>query len=52
VLASEQGMVLVMGVTGTGKSYFVNQLKTGAVVEGSTLDSCLYPILFFFLAIF
>ncbi|KAH9224083.1 P-loop containing nucleoside triphosphate hydrolase protein [Leptodontidium sp. 2 PMI_412] len=33
-------MILVMGVTGTGKSYFVNQLKGGAVAEGATLDSC------------
>lgn len=36
----EQGMVLVMGVTGAGKSYFINRLKDGSVVEGSTMDSC------------
>jgi Tfp pilus assembly pilus retraction ATPase PilT len=38
---SEQGMVLVMGITGSGKSYFVNQLKAGAVAEGDTLESCM-----------
>ena len=32
-------MVLVLGVTGAGKSYFVNQLKEGAVVEGEGLES-------------
>jgi len=37
---SQQGMVLVMGITGSGKSYFVNQLKSGAVLEGDTLESC------------
>jgi predicted GTPase len=37
---SEQGMVLVMGITGSGKSYFVNQLNPGAASEGSTLNSC------------
>jgi predicted GTPase len=39
----EQGMVLVMGVTGAGKSYFINRLKDGSVVEGSTMDSCEFP---------
>jgi len=33
-------MVLVMGITGSGKSYFVNRLKDGAVLEGDTLESC------------
>ncbi len=32
-------MVLVMGVTGAGKSYFVNKLREGAVVEGDGLES-------------
>jgi predicted GTPase len=36
----EQGMVLIMGVTGAGKSYFINRLKDGSVVEGSSMDSC------------
>ncbi|KAJ4993516.1 hypothetical protein SVAN01_01064 [Stagonosporopsis vannaccii] len=34
-------MVVVMGVTGAGKSYFINQLAGQEVVqEGATLDSC------------
>jgi ABC-type uncharacterized transport system ATPase component len=34
-------MVVVMGVTGAGKSYFINQLAGKEVVqEGSYLDSC------------
>ena len=34
-------MVVVMGVTGAGKSYFINQLAGKQVVqEGSYLDSC------------
>jgi translation initiation factor RLI1 len=34
-------MVVVMGVTGAGKSYFINQLAGKEVVqEGSNLDSC------------
>ena len=32
-------MVLVMGVTGAGKSYFINRLKEGAVEEGEGLQS-------------
>lgn len=44
-LDSEQGMVLVMGVTGTGKSYFINSLKEGSVVVGSTLESCSYQFI-------
>jgi predicted GTPase len=35
-----EGMVLVMGITGSGKSYFVNKLKEGATVIGDTMDSC------------
>ncbi|KAF2034235.1 P-loop containing nucleoside triphosphate hydrolase protein, partial [Setomelanomma holmii] len=34
-------MIVVMGVTGAGKSYFINQLAGKEVVqEGSSLDSC------------
>jgi predicted GTPase len=34
-------MVVIMGVTGAGKSYFINQLAGKEVVqEGSNLDSC------------
>jgi ABC-type uncharacterized transport system ATPase component len=34
-------MIVVMGVTGAGKSYFVNQLAGRKVVEeGSNLDCC------------
>ncbi|KAF4630725.1 hypothetical protein G7Y89_g7419 [Cudoniella acicularis] len=33
-------MVLLMGNTGAGKSYFVNKLKEGSVVEGDSLYSC------------
>ncbi|CZR55811.1 uncharacterized protein PAC_05699 [Phialocephala subalpina] len=40
VSPSNEGMVLVMGVTGAGKSYFVNKLKEGSTVEGATLTSC------------
>jgi energy-coupling factor transporter ATP-binding protein EcfA2 len=37
---SSEGVVLVMGVTGAGKSYFVNQLKGyHAVQEGHSLNS-------------
>lgn len=32
-------LVLVMGVTGAGKSYFINQLKPASVVEGHGLGS-------------
>lgn len=38
------GVVLVMGVTGAGKSYFLNQLKSESVVEGHSLYSGMhYP---------
>jgi predicted GTPase len=34
-------MIVVMGVTGAGKSYFINQLVGKDVVqEGADLDSC------------
>ncbi|CZR68363.1 uncharacterized protein PAC_18262 [Phialocephala subalpina] len=33
-------MVLVMGNTGSGKSYFVNKLKEGATIESNSLYSC------------
>jgi type II secretory ATPase GspE/PulE/Tfp pilus assembly ATPase PilB-like protein len=41
------GVILVMGVTGAGKSYFLNQLKSQSVIEGHSLFSgkyyCLSP---------
>ena len=44
-------MILVMGVTGAGKSYFINQLAGGNIVEtGGDLNSCklsIRPPLFF-----
>ena len=34
-------MILVMGVTGAGKSYFINKLAGADIVKtGSTLDPC------------
>ena len=33
------GMVLVMGVTGSGKSYFINKLAEGSVKEGPGLQA-------------
>ncbi|KAK3935665.1 P-loop containing nucleoside triphosphate hydrolase protein [Diplogelasinospora grovesii] len=33
------GIILLMGVTGAGKSYFLNQLKAGSVGEGHGLRS-------------
>lgn len=34
-------MIVVMGVTGAGKSYFINQLAGNKVVkEGPDLESC------------
>lgn len=32
-------MILVMGVTVSGKSYFINQLANGSVVEGHGVRS-------------
>lgn len=34
-----EGVILVMGVTGAGKSYFLNQLKHHSVTEGHSLFS-------------
>ncbi|KAH7127553.1 P-loop containing nucleoside triphosphate hydrolase protein [Dactylonectria macrodidyma] len=34
---SSEGVILVMGVTGAGKSYFLNQLKSQSVQEGHSL---------------
>ncbi|KAI8299690.1 hypothetical protein K4K59_002095 [Colletotrichum sp. SAR11_240] len=34
---SSSGVILVMGLTGAGKSYFLNQLKTHSVKEGHSL---------------
>jgi putative ribosome biogenesis GTPase RsgA len=36
------GIILVMGVTGAGKSYFINQLKSESAVEGHSLYSGTY----------
>jgi len=36
---SPYSMILIMGVTGSGKSYFLNQLVQGAVIEGPGLNS-------------
>lgn len=36
---TEYSMILVMGVTGSGKSYFINKLVQGAVAEGDGLRS-------------
>ncbi len=47
----EQGMVLVMGIPGSGKSYFVNRLKDGAVLEGDTMESCKPEAIFMLLEI-
>jgi ABC-type lipoprotein export system ATPase subunit len=38
-LEAEHSMILVMGVTGSGKSYFINRLAAGATPEGHTLIS-------------
>jgi predicted GTPase len=32
-------MILVMGLTGSGKSYFINQLVAGSVKEGHGMAS-------------
>lgn len=36
---NSDGMILVMGATGAGKSYFINQLKQGCVTVGHSLQS-------------
>ena len=41
-----EGMVLVMGVTGAGKSSFVNTLKPGAVQVNKGMESSENPTLF------
>jgi len=35
-----EDMILLMGVTGAGKSFFINKLVEGAVLEGPNLQSC------------
>ncbi|KAF2267196.1 hypothetical protein CC78DRAFT_457869 [Lojkania enalia] len=35
----DSSMILIMGVTGVGKSYFINQLAAGSVTEGKGLKS-------------
>jgi len=35
-----QNLVLVMGLTGAGKSYFINKLTGQNLVEGPGLKSC------------
>ena len=40
----DEAMILVMGVTGAGKSYFINQLAGKKLVqEGPDLESCKHP---------
>lgn len=34
-----ESLILVMGVTGAGKSYFINQLKPNSVTEGHSIVS-------------
>ncbi|KAK1779259.1 P-loop containing nucleoside triphosphate hydrolase protein [Copromyces sp. CBS 386.78] len=34
-----EGIILIMGVTGVGKSTFINQLKPGSAVVGHTMES-------------
>lgn len=34
-----EGMILVMGPTGAGKSYFIDKLKEGCVTVGHSLES-------------
>jgi GTPase SAR1 family protein len=33
-------MILVMGLTGAGKTYFINKLTEGNLLEGKHLTSC------------
>jgi predicted GTPase len=40
--AEDRNMILVMGLTGAGKSYFINKLTDENVVVGKTLRSCEY----------
>jgi hypothetical protein len=39
VMSSNEGIILVLGVTGAGKSSFVDQLKENCVVVGHSLHS-------------
>lgn len=41
-LVEKEGIILVMGVTGVGKSSFINQLQPGSVVVGHTMESSKY----------
>jgi hypothetical protein len=36
---NSDGLIVVLGVTGAGKSYFINCLKSGAAKEGKQLHS-------------
>jgi len=36
----DQNLVLVMGLTGAGKSYFINKLSGQNLQEGHNLASC------------
>jgi len=42
-MEADAPMILVMGVTGSGKSKFVNYLMPGATLEGTTLRSGGFP---------
>jgi ribosome biogenesis GTPase A len=42
-MAETDGMVLVMGVTGSGKSTFINTLKPNAMPVGYGLESSKTP---------
>jgi ABC-type lipoprotein export system ATPase subunit len=39
-MADDSDMVLIMGLTGSGKSRFLNLLKPNAAEEGHGLRSC------------
>lgn len=41
-LADPKDAILVMGLTGAGKTYFINQLTRKNLQEGHTLKSCEY----------
>lgn len=43
IMAETDGMVLVMGVTGSGKSTFINTLKPNAMPVGYGLESSKTP---------
>ncbi|KAH7398668.1 P-loop containing nucleoside triphosphate hydrolase protein [Phaeosphaeria sp. MPI-PUGE-AT-0046c] len=46
---AECSMILVMGVTGSGKSYFINRLAHGAVAEGHKLHSSKTIVFFLYI---